>query len=194
MRRVERRLLSLLYRHSYKYSPDTPFRLSSGRESPHYIDVKATLCEPEGLYLAGQIFYWRIKAIEEVEGISVDAIGGIEIGALHIAQAVTFYSYQHHDPIPWFYVRKKPKTYGLQKPIEGHVSPGGRVVIVDDVVTTGESTLTAIAAAKEAALQIVKIVVLVDRLEGGTESLQATGLPYESIFNLKDFAAYQDTD
>ena len=67
-------------------------------------------------------------------------------------------------------------------------------VIVDDVVTTGESTLTAIAAAKEAALQIVKIVVLVDRLEGGTESLQATGLPYESIFSLKDFAAYQDTD
>lgn len=192
MTKAERRLLELLHNHSYKYSPGAPFKLSSGRTTPYYVDVKSTLCIPEGLYLVGQIIYSRIKAFEQREEVPVQAVGGIEVGAIPIATAVASHSYLCHEPINWFYVRKMPKTHGLQKLVEGNVSSGQNVVIVDDVVTTGKSTLMAIERARDFGLGVVKVIVLVDRLEGGTEELQKTPIPFESIFTLKDLQEYKN--
>jgi orotate phosphoribosyltransferase len=191
MTKAERRLLELLHKHSYKESPDRPFRLSSGRTSPYYIDVKSTLSMPEGLYLAGQILYSRIKSFEQHEEVSIDLVGGMEIGAIPVVNAVAFYSYLQHEPIGWFYVRKTPKSHGLQKWVEGSVSTGQKVIILDDVVTTGKSTLNAIQGATDSGLEVAKLIVLVDRLEGGTEELQKTSIPFESVFTIKDLKEYK---
>jgi orotate phosphoribosyltransferase len=105
-----------------------------------------------------------------------------------MAAAVAYRSHEAAEPIETFFVRKEPKEHGLKKWVEGHSTPGSRVVIVDDVVTTGGSTLRAIEASREQGFQIVKIIVLVDRLEGGTEKLSSLGIPYEAIFTLNDIA------
>lgn len=190
MTKAEKRLLQLLYTHSYKESPDTPFKLSSGRTSPYYVDAKSTLSKAEGLYLAGQILYSRIKACERQEEVSIDLVGGMEVGAIPMVNAVALHSYLQHEPIGWFYVRKTPKSHGLQKWVEGSVTPGQKAIILDDVVTTGRSTLDAIERARASGLEVVRVIVLVDRLGGGTEEIQKV-LPFESVFTIKDLKEFK---
>lgn len=190
MTKAEKRLLELLYTHSYKEDPSSPFKLSSGRTSPYYVDVKSTLSRAEGLYLTGQILYIRIKAFEQKEEVSIDLVGGMEIGAIPMLNAVALHSYLQHEPIAWFYVRKTPKPHGLQKWVEGSVNPDQKAIILDDVVTTGKSTLDAIQGARESGLEVAKVIVLVDRLEGGTEEIQKV-VPFESVFTIKDLQEYK---
>lgn len=186
MEKAEAKLLTLLHTHGFRHTPDQPYTLSSGRTSPYYIDCKAALCKPEALALAAEVFYERIKSLEAARHVRVDAVGGLTIGADPLAVAVSLHAYARLDPIEWFLVRKEPKRHGLQKWVEGHSSPGSKVVILDDVVTTGNSTLKAIQGARDAGLEIVQLLVLIDRLEGGTESLEATGYPFTSVFTLPD--------
>ena len=186
---AEKRLLELIRERAYRYSPEAPFQLSSGRLSPHYVDLRALLCAPEALVATGTVLFDRIKTFERETKTKVDAVGGPADGAIPIAAAVAYHSHQVAEPIETFFVRKEPKGHGLKKWLEGHSTPGSRVVIVDDVVTTGDSTLRAIEASREQGFQIVKIIVLVDRLEGGTEKLSSFGIPYEAVFTLNDIAA-----
>jgi orotate phosphoribosyltransferase len=186
---AEQRLLELSRQRAFRYSPDAPFQLSSGRVSPHYVDLRALLCAPEALVATGAVIFKRIKQFERETKTKVQAIGGPAEGAIPIAAAVACHSYQASEPIETFYVRKEPKGHGLRKWVEGHSSAGSRVVIVDDVVTTGSSTLKAIEAAEEHGFHVVKVVVLVDRLEGGNEKLSSLDVPYEAIFTLTDIAA-----
>jgi len=184
----EKRLLELIRERAYRYSPEAPFQLSSGRLSPHYVDLRALLCAPEALVATGTIVFDRIKRLERETKTKVDAVGGPADGAIPIAAAVAYHSHQVAEPIETFFVRKEPKGHGLKRWVEGHSTSGSRVVIVDDVVTTGSATLKAIQAATQQGFEVVKVIVLVDRLEGGDEKLSGLGIPYEAVFTLNDIA------
>lgn len=187
--KAKQRLIELIRERAYRYSPDAPFQLSSGRVSPHYVDLRALLCIPEALVATGAILFDRIKQFERESRTRVHAIGGPAEGAIPIAAAVAYHSHEASEPIETFYVRKEPKGHGLRKWVEGHNRPDSQVVIVDDVVTTGNSTLKAIQAAQDSGFRVVKIFALVDRLEGGNEKLASLDVPYEAIFTLTDIAA-----
>ncbi len=159
------RLIRLIYERAFKYSEEPIFKLTSGRMSNYYFNCKMVTLNPEGMYLIGNIIFDMIK------GLEVKGIGGLTLGADPIADAVAYTSYLKEKPIEAFVVRKSAKSHGTMQWIEGDVKAGDRVVIVDDVITTGKSTIEAITRAKEAGLQIVKVIALVDRQEGGYENI-----------------------
>ncbi len=173
-------LLNLLKAKSFRYSPEKPFKLVSGRESPYYIDCRPTTFNARGLALIGEIFFDLVKDLK------VDAIGGLTLGADPIAHAVALTSYLKGRPINSFSVRKAAKEHGTGGLVVGDVQPGSRVVIVEDVITTGGSTLKAVSAAREFGLEVVKVLVLVDREEGGREALAQAAPGVEAVFTLSE--------
>lgn len=176
----KKRLLSLLVKRSYRYRVDPPFKLVSGKESPYYIDCKPTTNNAEGLTLIGEILFDLIQDLE------VNAIGGLTMGADPIAHATSMSSHLKGKPVNSFCVRARPKDHGTTKMIEGDVRNGDRVIILDDVITTGGSTIRAIEAAKDFGLQVVKVIVLVDREEGGKEAIEKLGTKVEAVFTLTE--------
>jgi len=179
-------LLRLLVQHSFQYSAEPVFTLASGRKSRYYINCKATTFMSEAMPLLGQLFFERITMIEDRDGKRIAAVGGLTLGADPIAYAVAYHSALHGMPIQAFSVRKEPKGHGAQKWVEGFEQPGARVVIIEDVVTTGASTLKAIDGALHTGFQIVKVLALVDRQEGGREELQRKGYDLEAIYTTED--------
>ncbi len=159
------RLIRLIYERAFKYSEEPIFKLVSGRMSNYYFNCKMVTLNPEGMYLIGNIIFDMIK------DLNVKGIGGLTLGADPIADAVAYTSYLKEKPIEAFVVRKSAKSHGTMQWIEGDVKAGDKVVIVDDVITTGKSTIEAITKAKEAGLDIVKVIALVDRQEGGYENI-----------------------
>ena len=158
------------------------FTLSSGRESEYYIDCKLTTLDPEGAVLTGYTVFEFLRANQ----IRAEAIGGMSIGADPIVTAVAVVSGLEGNPLPAFIVRKEAKAHGLRKQVEGiELTPGKRVVIVDDVCTVGDATREAIAAVERAGLKVVAVVSLVDREEGGSELLRQK-YDYYSIFTAKE--------
>ena len=180
------RLLELLVRHSFQQNADPIFTLASGRKSRYYINCKKTTFMPEAMPLLGGLFFERIKAVERREGERIDAVGGLTLGADPIAYAIAYHSALQGMPIQAFSVRKEPKGHGAQKWVEGFEQPGARVAIVEDVVTTGASTLRAIEGALNAGFQIQAVLALVDRQEGGLEELRKKGYELESIYTTED--------
>ena len=179
-------LLRLLIQRSFQYSAEPVFTLASGRKSRYYIDCKQTTFMSEAMPLLGQLFFERIKGIEQKDGERIAAVGGLTLGADPIAYAVAYHSALQGTPIQAFSVRKEPKGHGAQKWVEGFEQPGARVVIIEDVVTTGASTLKAIDGALHAGLTIVAVLALVDRQEGGREELQRKGYDLEAIYATED--------
>jgi orotate phosphoribosyltransferase len=174
------RLLQLLFERSFRYRPDQPFKLISGRTSPFYIDCKTVSLDPEGAFLIGELVFDRIKTLP------VDGVGGMTLGADPIATAVSLTSYLKGKPIAAFIVRKEQKGHGSGLQIEGSLAPSSRVVVVEDVVTTGGSTEKTIEVLKKAGHEIVRVIALVDRKEGGGERLASLGHPLESLFTIDD--------
>lgn len=145
------------------------FTLASGRRSNYYLDCKLTTLDPQGSVLVGH----SVLELLESQGINADAIGGPSVGADPIVTAVAAVSYLEKKPLPAFLVREKPKAHGRQRQIEGlDTKAGMKVVIVDEVCTTGKSTLEAISAVEEAGLNVLAVISLVDREEGGSETLR----------------------
>jgi orotate phosphoribosyltransferase len=144
------------------------FTLASGKTSDYYIDCKLTTLDPEGAVLVGH----SVLDLLEAEGIHAEAIGGPPIGAHPIVTAVAAVSHLRGKPLPAFLIRKEAKSHGLEKQIEGPVKAGARVVIMDDVCTSGGSTEQAIDAARNAGLEIIAVMSLVDREQGGSEKLR----------------------
>ncbi len=179
-------LLKLLLRHSFQYSADPIFTLASGRKSHYYINCKKTTFMPEAMPLLGRLFFERIKAVEHRDGQRIDAVGGLTLGADPIAYATAYHSALEGAPIQAFSVRKKPKAHGTQKWVEGFEESGARVVIIEDVITTGASTLKAIDGALHAGFKIAAVLALVDRQEGGREELQKMGYTLEAIYTAED--------
>ncbi|MBI4381470.1 MAG: orotate phosphoribosyltransferase [candidate division NC10 bacterium] len=180
------RLLELLVRHSFQQNADPVFTLASGRKSRYYINCKKTTFMPEAMPLLGGLFFERIKAGERRGNERIDAVGGLTLGADPIAYAIAYHSALQGMPIQAFSVRKEPKGHGAQKWVEGFEQPGARVAIVEDVVTTGVSTLRAIEGALNAGFRIQAVLALVDRQEGGLEELRKKGYELESIYTTEN--------
>jgi len=162
---IKERLISLLLEKSFGYSEEATIKLASGKMSNYYIDCRKTTYSPEGQYLVGNIIFEMIKDQE------IDALGGLTMGADPISCSVAFASHINKSDIGSFAIRKERKEHGMQRQVEGDVKEGDRVVIIDDVITTGGSTVKAIEAARREGLDIVKVIVLVDREEGGKEKI-----------------------
>ena len=172
---MKNRLIELIIEKAFKYSAEPVFKLVSGRMSNYYFNCKAIALYPEGMYLIGSIIYDQIKDLH------VKGIGGLTLGADPISDAVAYTSYLKKKPIESFIVRKSAKSHGTMQWIEGNIVAGDSVVIVDDVITTGKSTIEAITRAKEAGLEIAKVIALIDRQEGGREAIKALGYDVEAI-------------
>ena len=160
--------------------------LASGRQSDFYFDGKQTTLHPEGGYLTGKLFFEAIKDVEGVEGV-----GGLTLGADPIATSTSVVSFLEGKPVPGFIIRKEPKGHGTGAWLEGrkNLKPGAKVVIVEDVVTSGGSSMKAIKRAEEEGLTVLGVVTLVDREEGGRENIEKEGYWLKSIFTKSEILA-----
>jgi orotate phosphoribosyltransferase len=163
---MKHRLAEIILERSFQYRDDPPFTLASGKTSNYYFNCKTTTMDPEGMHLIGNILF------EMLADADVSAAGGLTLVADPIANALSLISYQKKKPIKSFVVRKDAKNHGTKSGIEGNIIPGERVAIIDDVITTGGSTLTAIETAREAGLKVDRVIALVDREEGGKENIK----------------------
>src|SRR6059058_5735620 len=164
------------------------FTLASGAQSDFYVDAKLTTSDPRAALLVGSVGWELVKETARACSVHVDGIGGLTMGADWMALSIGIAAYLDRPSrdIRTFSVRKSAKKHGRHKLIEGNFSAGDSVVIVDDVVTTGGSTLQAIDAVKEAGGEIAFVIVLVDRQEGGREAIEQGGDTVIPIFNRKD--------
>ena len=176
------RLLSLLKRLAYEKRKVV---LSSGRESDFYIDTKQATLSAEGHYLVGRLMLAEIRAAYP----EAQAVGGMTMGADPLASAVSLTSFLENAPLPAFYVRKEPKGHGTNQWVQGKkgLPQGARVAIVEDVVTTGASTLKAVERCRSEGLAVLGVVALVDREEGGRAAVEAAGVPLRALFGRSEF-------
>jgi len=158
--------------------------LASGRESDFFIDCKQTVLTAEGHALVGSLMLDAALAAG-----SFDAIAGVELGGCPLASAASMTSFQRGDPKDAVYVRKDAKDHGSKRLVEGdtRLAPNASLVILEDVTTTGGSTLKAVEKLRAAGYQVAGVITLVDRLEGGREAIEAAGLPFTAIYTRRDF-------
>jgi orotate phosphoribosyltransferase len=156
------------------------YRLASGRMSDIYFRMKSTVLHPEGANLVAD------EILRRIEGERVDAIGGMVIGAVPIATAVSVKSYPHR-PIPAFFVRAEVKGHGTEELIDGYLEKGWHAVVVEDVTTTGGSVMKAIKAVRERGCTVSKVITIVDRLEGAKENLAREGVELVALYTRDDF-------
>ena len=167
-------LVALLAERSAKHGQ---FALASGKQSTFYIDARLTTMSPEGLSLIGPL---ALVALQQT-GWNIDAIGGLTLGADPISYAISYASANSDHPLRAFTVRKEAKTHGTGKLLEGPFRQGDRVAVIEDVITTGGSTLQAINAVRAAHSTVIGVLALVDREEGGRQAVESTGLPVVTL-------------
>lgn len=176
------RLLDLLAQRSAKRGT---FTLASGRQSNLYIDCRLTTMHPEGLSLIGPL---GLAAIQR-QGWAADAVGGLTLGADPVSYAIAYASQLAGTPVRAFTVRKEAKTHGTGKLIEGAFVAGDRVVVIEDVITTGGSALKAVAAIRAAGGVVLGVLAVVDREEGGREAIEAEGLAVDALARASEITA-----
>lgn len=159
--------------------------LASGRKSDFYFNLKPTMLDPEGAALLAELTY------EALKDDNLDFVGGLEMGAVPLAGAIAQLSWIKGHPIAAFFVRKKPKEHGARLAVEGLAKgeslQGKRIVIVEDVTTTGGSALKAVEAVRDAGGEIVLVLTMVDREEGATEAFAEVGLEFRSLYKAGEF-------
>jgi orotate phosphoribosyltransferase len=158
------------------------FRLASGREASFYLDAKQVVLDAHGAMLVGRAILQRLRSLGPLPA----AVGGMSIGADPITSAVITMAGVEGLPLKGFMVRKEPKDHGTKKYVEGPVEPGQRVVIVEDVTTTGGSSLLAIDRVHEFGLVVERVVTVIDRLAGAKDAFAARGIPLESLVTIRD--------
>jgi len=161
------------------------FTLASGKKSAYYIDCRLTTLDPKGATLIGRVLLRRIRDEAAARGLAIDAVGGLTMGADPIAVAIAMASYLEGGDagtVQAFCVRKEPKGHGKGKQVEGNFAAGNTVVALDDVITTGGSTLQAIEAIEREGGKVAFVAVLVDRQEGGREAIEQRGYPVVAAF------------
>jgi len=175
------RLLALLKLKSVFHGD---FLLASGGRSSFYIDCKLTTLDPVGATLAGEVMFDLICGVAKERALKLDAVGGLTMGADPLALAIGMRSVLSAagQPLQVFSVRKSPKAHGQHKLIEGNFQAGNHVVVLDDVVTRGESTLKAIEAVEQSGGHVELVAMLVDREEGGRQKILDRGYPAVSVF------------
>lgn len=164
------------------------FVLASGKESDLYVDCRVTTLDARGAVLVGRVLHDLLKRQEAARGVKIESLGGLTMGADPLALATAIASSVAGDvePVQAFTVRKEPKGHGRGKRVEGNFAEGQTVVVVDDVITTGGSTLKAIEAVKEAGGNIAFVMVLVDRQEGGRAAIEDAGYPVAAAFTREE--------
>jgi orotate phosphoribosyltransferase len=156
------------------------FTLASGAESSFYIDGKMTCLDPHGATLIADAI------LAEIKDLPVDAVGGMDMGATPIVGAVATRSVTAGRPLPVFVVRKEVKQHGTMKPIEGPLAAPCKVVVIDDVITTGGSIIKAIDAVRAVGCEVLLAISVLDRNAGAHEALEKLGVPYRPLVTLAD--------
>lgn len=173
---MKNRLLEIILEKSFQYAEEPIFKLVSGGVSNFYFNCKPTMLDPEGKELIGRLIFAKIRDLE------VSGIGGLELGSVPISSAVSLISQLEGKPIKEFIVRKEKKDHGIPAKMEGEFTPGENVVVVDDVITTGGSTIKAIETVENLGLRVAKVVVLVDREEmNGRQNIQKLCTEVEAL-------------
>src|SRR5208282_5909303 len=173
---VRQRLLELFKARAISFGR---FKLASGKESTYYINSKKVLFNAEAVWLVGQLLW------ELTKDLDIQAIGGLEVGAIPMATAACLHYHKNGQALEGFFVRKHPKEHGTQQLVEGVVQPGFRVAVIDDVFTKGTSVLHAITEVERLGAEVVAVSCMVDRLEGARERL-ASRYDYLPIFTIHD--------
>jgi orotate phosphoribosyltransferase len=159
--------------------------LASGRKSDFYFNLKPTMLDPEGAALLAEL------SLDALKDDNIDYIGGLEMGAVPIAGAIAQLSWLKGHPIAAFFVRKKPKEHGARLGVEGlakgETLKGKRIVIVEDVTTTGGSAIKAVDAVKDAGGEVVMVFTMVDRDEGAAETFKDAGIAFRSLYKAGEF-------
>lgn len=167
------------------FSTGGAIKLVSGRTSSFYFNMKPTMLDPEGAALIGEL------VLDALADVPADYIGGLEMGAVPLATAVAVASHARGKPLSAFFVRKSPKDHGSEQLIEGlapgQTLAGKRIVIVEDVTTTGGSAMKAVAPVRAAGGNIVCVVTIVDRDEGAVAAFAKAGLPFRALLTIEDF-------
>lgn len=177
------RLIELLLLHAFQVREDPPFILASGGTSPYYVNCKPVTLQAEGLNIIGALGYEALKPFGLV------AAGGLTLGADPIANAIAMHSHARSHAMNAFVVRKEPKKHGTEQWLEGELPPGSRVAVVDDVITTGGSTLKAIDRIRQAGHSVEHALILVDREEGGREAIEAHGVEVHVLVTRSELLA-----
>lgn len=187
---LRRELIEAIKEKSLEIHPSADIRLSSGQFSPYYVNMKNLLLTQEGRRIVGALL------ASHLEGIQFKAVGGPEVGGLLAALAYSDHQDRVGRPMQTFFVRKKPKGYGNKAvdPIErpGDLRRGDEIIAIDDVVTSGDSLLNALQEMEKFGFKIVKVVAVLDREEGGTESLIEKGYNYSYLVTLKELIQESD--
>ena len=179
------RLLEILRQKSVFYGD---FTLASGAKSNYYIDCRLTTLDSEAAWLVGQVLYTLIKERAQQLGLTIMGVGGLTMGADPIALATGMHSFIENPSSPFkaFVVRKAPKGHGQTKLIEGNFKAGDKVVVIDDVVTRGDSTIAAIDAVRREGGEVAFVAVLVDRQQGGRQKIEELGHSVVAAFTKDD--------
>ncbi|HEX8361232.1 MAG TPA: orotate phosphoribosyltransferase [Longimicrobium sp.] len=177
------RLVALLLERSFRVGD---FVLSSGARSRFYIDCRTTTTHAEGQAVVGRL---GLAALRDA-GLRPDAVGGLTLGADPVAYSIAHASWIAGDPVNSFTVRKEPKAHGTGKRVEGCFQSGDRVVVVEDVITTGGSALKAIEAVEAEGGQVMAVLSLVDREEGGREAIEARGYPVHTLVGVGELLEF----
>ena len=177
--RKREKLLTIIRRQSLLQNRD--FRLASGGSSNFFFDMKRTMFHPEGASLVTDLLFDAVK--EE----DFDYIGGLETGAIPIVAALCVRSWPE-KPIRGFFVRKEVKGHGTDQRVDGLLERGSKVILVEDVTTTGGSAMQAVSEAQQYECAILKVISVVDRLEGAEENFRAAGIKFEALFTWRDFS------
>jgi orotate phosphoribosyltransferase len=180
---ARRRLIEIVKVRSFSSGAET--KLVSGRSTSYYFNMKPTMLDPEGAHLIATLI------LEALRGAKVDMIGGLEMGAVPLAVAVAVMSQAEGHPVAAFFVRKQAKEHGARKLIEG-LAPGEslqgkRVVVLEDVTTTGGSSMKAIEALQAEGAIVERVITVVDRLEGAADNFKAAGVPFAALLTTADF-------
>lgn len=178
------RLIEIVKRRSFSTGTET--KLASGRSSSFYFNMKPSMLDPEAAHLIATLI------LEELEGAEIDLIGGLEMGAVPLATAVAVSSQIKGWPLRAFFVRKQAKEHGAKKVIEG-LAPGEsvagkRIVVLEDVTTTGGSAMKAIEALRAEGAFIERVITVVDRQEGAAGTFSAAGIPFTALLTTADFS------
>lgn len=176
------RLADIIFERSFGRGEIT---LASGRKSDFYFNLKPTMLDPEGAALLAEL------TLESLKNDKFDYVGGLEMGAVPIAGAIAQLSFMKGRPVPAIFVRKKPKEHGAKLSVEGLMKgetlAGKKVVVVEDVTTTGGSAIKAVEAVKDSGGEVVMVFTMLDREEGATEFFAEQKMPFRALFRAKEF-------
>ncbi len=182
MNELKTKLAKLLLELSYR---EGDFTLTSGKKSEYYFDCKQTALHAEGSYLVGRLF------VEMLKDFDCKGVGGMTLGADPLISSTTVVSHLEGCPMPGFIIRKKSKGHGTDQYLEGlaNFEEGDKVVLLEDVCTTGGTLIQAAERVRDAGLEIVGVLAVLDREEGGREALKEAGLELSAIFTRKELLA-----